>query len=84
MPFPNLNASLIETGFIPVYMSADDEFKNGTRFYINAEEKAIAVVIIDLQDGNNPASCLATIQKNLSVRKDVLEHLHRKIIGENT
>lgn len=83
-PFATLNNNLIQSGFVPVYMSADDDFKMGSRFYINADEKAIAVLIIDLSESATPTACLATIQKNLSVRKDVLEYLHRKIIGENT
>lgn len=82
--YPTVNNNLVIAGFLPVYMSADDEFKTGTRIYINAEQKAIAVIIVDLTEGTTPKACLATIQGNLSVRKDVLEHLHNKLIGEKS
>ena len=84
-PFQYVDANLTQAGFALAYMSADSEFKIGTRFYINPEQKAIAVVMVELADGGvNPKACIATIQGNLYVKKDILENLHNKLIGEKT
>ena len=82
-PFQVIDSNLTKSGFVLAYMSADDEFKIGTRFYINSEQKAIAVLMIEINDpGPSPKACIATIQGNLYTNKDALEHLHRSLIGE--
>ena len=82
-PFQMIDNNLTQSGFVLAYMSADNEFKIGTRFYINPEQKAIAVIMVEINEpGPNPKACIATIQGNLYAKKDVLEHLHRNLIGE--
>lgn len=82
-PFKFIDANLTQAGFVLAYMSADSEFKLGTRFYINPEQKSIAVIMVEIGDNSdNPKACIATIQGNLYVKKDILEQLHRSLIGE--
>ena len=82
-PFQMIDNNLTQSGFVLAYMSADSEFKIGTRFYINPEQKAIAVIMVEINEpGPNPKACIATIQGNLYTNKDVLEKLHSKLIGE--
>lgn len=81
-PFLKMNNDLVQMGFVPTYMSTDEDMKMGSRFYINAEQKAIAVLVIDLTENVSPKACLATIQGNLVVKKEILEHIHRQLVGE--
>ena len=82
-PFQMIDNNLTQSGFVLAYMSADNEFKIGTRFYINPEQKAIAVIMVEINEpGPNPKACIATIQGNLYTNKNVLENLHSKLIGE--